>query len=238
MASQIDIWNLALSEIGTSSTVAAANEGSEEAIQCGIWYDTLRQTLLRSAPWAFARRQAPLSTLGSLAQGTSPYPWPYKYAYPPDALRVRYILPPVASAAEGSSGAPSRVNRFIPAYDKNIYEQPIKVLLGTVRDAQAVYIVDVTDVAQFDPSFRLALAAMLAYKVCMSLSGNVNLRADFRAAADMAVVSARAADGNEAMPTTDHVPDWITARSGGYAPQMFNEIGNWFIPYDTLNWGS
>lgn len=245
MASAIDICNRALSEIGTRSTIASFFEGSEESIQCSLWYDTLRQTLLRSAPWGFAREQVVLSTLGSAEAGTSQYPWPFMFAHPASALRVRYLLPPTPPAGDQSmvqvfgGGSPSRANRFIIGYAKNALDQPIKVVLGTLRNAQAVVINDVTDVALFDPSFNVALSSLLAFKIVISLTGNAGMREQFRASANDMITAARVADGNEAMPTTDHTPDWIAARGDGVAfPFNYSELGNWYIGYDNLDWGS
>lgn len=241
MASEIDIANRALSEIGTRSTIASFSEGSAESEQCALWYDKLRQMLLRAAPWGFARKQATLSALGTLSAGTSQYPWPYKYAYPADALRVRYLLPPTPPIGNMPMfwGGPSRANRFLIGQDVNGLGQPIKVLLATLESAQAVYIADTTDVSLFDPSFDVALTALLSYKLVIPLSGNVAMKSEFRTLADSMITTARVADGNEAMPTTEHTPDWIMARGDGMVyPSMFGELGNWYLGYDNLDWGS
>lgn len=245
MPSSIDICNRALSECGARSTINAFDEGSAEAIQCSLWYDVLRKSLLRVAPWGFAREQVDLSLLGSGEAGTSIYPWPFMYAHPPNALRVRYLLPPSPPAdqqplpfAYGLMG-PSRANRFIIAQARNALDQPIKVVLGTLRDAQAVIVTDTTDVSLFDPLFDLALTALLSYKMVIPLTGNAGMRDQFRASVQDAITSARVADGNEAIPTTDHTPDWISARGDGFAyPNAgMNLLGNWYIGWDDLSWG-
>lgn len=245
MASEIDLCNRALSEIGTRSTISSFSEGSEESIQCALWYDKLRQMLLRAAPWGFARELVTLSALGSASAGTSQYPWPYMYAHPTEALRVRYILPPTPPVGDQTmfdlfqQQGPSRHNRFIISGARNALLQPIKVVLATLKDAQAVIISDVTDVSLFDPSFDVALSALLSFKLCIPLSGNVAMRQDFRATAESMITAARVADGNEAMPTTDHTPDWISARGDGTVyPFNFSEMGNWYLGYDNLDWGS
>jgi hypothetical protein len=129
MSSPIDICNRALSDIGARANITSFSENSAAAQQCALWYDHLRKALLRGAHWNFARAQVELSPLGDLASGTSPYPWPFKYTYPPDALKVRYVLPP--TPASGSLDplfcTPSRNNRFLPINDLDPeYEPPAK----------------------------------------------------------------------------------------------------------------
>ena len=82
--SPIDIANMALAEIGTRSSITAFDDGSVEGYQAGLWYDQLRQMLLRTAPWGFSRGQLVLTQLGDLVpDATAPYPYLFKYAYPP-----------------------------------------------------------------------------------------------------------------------------------------------------------
>lgn len=249
MPSPIDICNMALSEIGTRSTIAAFDEGSAESEQCSVWYDSLREMLLRAAPWGFSRAQANLALLGTLGENTSPNPWPYKYLYPADALRVRYMLPPqpnnsglIPNDALLSYCGPSRANRFIIGNDLDEFSNQRKVVLTNVKDTQAVYIIDVQDVSLFDASFRIALVGLLAFKLVIPLTGNAGMRRDFALSAQDAINSARAADGNEAISSTDHTPDWISARGGDsgnpYADPLWGQLGSWFVGWDNISWGS
>lgn len=257
MTSIIDICNRALSEIGTQSTIASLDEESNEAIQCKLWYDNQRQGLLRSAPWGFARRQVVLSQTGDLyPDDTSPYPWLWKYTYPADCLKFRYILAPplIAPGAitppqvgVGIQGpwncTPSRTNRFIIVADVDQYGVQSKALVSNVYTAIGVYTLDVTNPDLFDTNFESALAASLAYKLVIPLSGNVGVREQFKESAKDAIMNARANDGNEAIPTSDHTVDWIAARvSGGWdgsftysaGPQWGQCFGGW----DNMNgWG-
>jgi hypothetical protein len=59
-----------------------------------------------------------------------------------------------------------------------------------------------------------------------------------------AVMEARAADGNEAIPTSDHTADWIQIRErqgfgfGDSGAFSFPEIGQWWGGYDDMGWGA
>jgi hypothetical protein len=214
----------------------------------------MRQALLRAAPWGFSRGQAVLSLLGSLTDTPpgAPYPWGFKYLYPPSCLKVRYLLPPTPNninqveglqQAWGSYFRPSRSNRFIIANETDVGGNQRRVVLSNLCQAQVVYVLDVTDVSLFDPLFSDALSAALSAKLVIPLSGNVQMRPQFIQSAQDAILQARAADGNEAMPTTDHTPDWIAARGvwvdnflGGWGP--FGPMqGDWLVGWDNLNWG-
>ena len=129
MTSFVDIANRALSALGTRSSIAALNEGSNESISASKWIDTTRRQVLRMAPWNSCRNYNTL-TLVAAAPGTPenpspgstlwqkgqpPPPWNYEYAYPSDCLRPIFIVPqfntgfspgiPITTAVTG--GAPA-----------------------------------------------------------------------------------------------------------------------------------
>lgn len=128
MTANVDIANRALSSVGTRSTIASLGENSNEAIQCNLLLEPLRDELLRMAPWNCGTNWENLSlicaapgtpenpTAGSSVweKGIPPPPWSYEYAYPSDCLRPIYIVPqfttgfasgvPITTAVTG--GAP------------------------------------------------------------------------------------------------------------------------------------
>lgn len=249
------ICNMALSDIGSRVLIVNfTTDTTPAAVQCRLWYDTMRQALLQAAPWAMARRVAPLVQLALLSDVPMPtdmYPWLVKYTYPVDCLRVNYILPPpLPPLPDGTPnvsggpiftnpwGMPSRTNRFIPSYDAN-NGAPRKVLLSNLLSAYMVYVVDLIDPTFFDSSFVKALAAALSYKLVMPTSGNVGMKSLYAKIADDEITKARVKDANEAIPSTDHMPDWIAGRGfdapaatiGGFA------LGEWYNGWIDMNWG-
>lgn len=243
MTSQIDICNRALAVAGTRSTIDSFDEGTAESIQAALWYDTTRQELLRAAPWSFARATGVLSQLGSAQAGMSQYPWPYMYAYPVDCMKARYVLGPTPVAGGDQplwcDSGPSRANKFlIGSALVGVPPQRVRVLLSNRDQAQLVYTADIQDVGMFDPLFQGALVQLLASRFAIPLSGNVGMRAQFLQSANDAVTVARAADGNEAMTSTDHVPDWISARMvGGFEASGDFPYGTWYSGFDNVSWG-
>jgi len=249
-----EICNQALSDLGSRVLIVDfAADTTPVAVQCRLWYDTMRQALLQAAPWGLARRIAPLvqlALLSDIPMPTDMYPWLVKYTYPADCLRVNYILPPpLPPLPDGTPnvsggpvfsnpwGMPSRANRFIPSYDAN-NGVPRKVLLSNLLNAYAVYVGDVTDPTFFDASFSKALVAAMSYKLVMPVTGNVTMKSLFAKVAEDEITKARVKDGNEAIPTSDHIPDWIATR--GLSPSYANvggfNLGQWYDGWCDINW--
>lgn len=246
MSSPVSICNKALSEIGARASIVNLDELSKEAKACKLHYDDVRRSLLRAAHWGFARTQRNLTLLGSAEAGTSQHPWLYMYAYPSDCLKMRYLLPQPTEGAIDSEvvligdtwqgvmvPGPSRANRFLIANNDGQ-----KVILTNLRNAIGVYTGDISNVEQFDQGFEGALTMALAAKLTIPVTGNVGMKSNFEQLAFVAVQDARASDGNEAIATTDHTPDWIRARSDGvYAADPLRNIGYWYAPWDNVSWG-
>src|SRR5687768_843028 len=87
-SSVIGIYNQALSALGLDADVQDVAEDSPESRTCNLFYEDVRDQVLRDFPWPFARKVAVLA----LVAGT-PNEWGYQYRYPSDALAIRRILP-------------------------------------------------------------------------------------------------------------------------------------------------
>lgn len=253
MTSPTDVCNRALSEIGARTIISDLNEVSPAGVQCKLQYDTMRQQLLRAAPWGFARKTVVLSTLG-LATDTppaAPYPWLAKYLYPTDCLKMRYILPPPIPPIDPTTVPdvsvqnlfavpwcmPSREWRYLVSLDDTV-SPARRVIVANIIQALAVYTANVTDPDLFDPLFENALVMALANKLVIPLSGNVAMKASYAQLAQAAITDARVADGNEAVPSTDHTPDWIAGRfAGGYPFTGTQSLGDWYGGWDNIAWG-
>lgn len=117
MYSPTDIANLALDAIGSEFVLGDIEDGTDAAQVCLRNYPECRTTLLRGAHWQFARKQQPLFLLAD-ATGNTPgvptnaiVPWVYEYAYPDDAVAVRFIpyQPSNPGAPPGNISIPPNV---------------------------------------------------------------------------------------------------------------------------------
>lgn len=224
-SSVVEICNLALSAMGTRSTISDISEGSAEARQCALHYDAARDAVLAAAHWNFARKQVALALLKDATLATPddvPQPWLYEYAYPSDAIQARYMMSTIDTSAASSmfgvaspgvsqlTGSPIR---FLISLDVDDNGNDVKVILSNQEDAQLVYTKRVIDPNLFDSTFVQAFAYYLASKLVIALSGDKQLARDMFSVADRVTTQARVTNGNEGGPTViDHLPDWLRVR--------------------------
>lgn len=124
------------------------------------------------------------------------------------------------------------------------------IILSNVPQATLVYTRLVLDIEEWDPLFAGAMDATLAAKLAMVVVEDKKfarvLRDEQIAIAKEAIKQARIADGNEGWSTTDHMPDWITARSssgygigwggwGGFGAGVFDNIGLLWGGWDSMS---
>ena len=222
--------------IGARATVTSINpsDGSPAANACATFYTPVTQMLLRAAHWNTARKQVFLTLLkqlylstGQLSTNPPPQPCWYEYAVPADSLKARFILrscpPNAVSPPLTTGGTPYPVPpllagfaRFTPALDTDANGNPIKVILTNQNQAQLVYTADISQVPDlWDSQFHIAASASLAAYLVNPLARNAELAKEMVAIAQSSIAAARATDGNESLPTQDHLPDWISIRMTG-----------------------
>ena len=115
MTAEVDIANMALSALGTRSSIAALNENSPEARASALWIDKVRDEVIRLAPWVSVRNFINLSLICAAPgtpenpvqgeftwqKGIPAPPWFYEYAYPSDCLKALYIVPQFTTGFAG-----------------------------------------------------------------------------------------------------------------------------------------
>lgn len=184
MTSQVEIYNMALSNIGISETVQSMEERSKARVTCSRFWEIARDAVLAQFPWAFA------TTYQSLAQiGTPPRGWLYQYQYPTDCLKAMYITP------AGSTRRPMSMEHQ-PDF-KTAFGEGGQIILSNTPDAELAYIVRVTDEGRFPPLVVEALAWKLATLIAMPMAAQRTIAESAGAAYVQAWQVAGAADLNE-----------------------------------------
>jgi hypothetical protein len=241
MTGRVDLVNRALQALGTRSTIASMDEGSNESNNASLVYDAARQECIRAAPWNFASATATLSLLKA-APGTvetplwptsgmwsNAYPppgWSFEYAYPSDCLRARKVVSnwstpqgsaaPIYPIAAGSAmplwDLPGV--RFAVTTDKDVDGNSMTVILANIDQAIGCYLRDIAIEDLFDPLFTDAMVYALAGKLANSLTGDKGLSKEMFQIANAKIMEARAADANEGITVLDHEADWITQGHG------------------------
>ena len=185
MASDVDICNLALAQLGDSASVQSINppDQSAQAAHCARFYPIARDALLAMHTWGFATARV------QLAQVSNSFPqWQYAYAPPSDALDYLAVLDP-AAADDYSVGlqmagtlpypAPTGVGITTPQPFQVESINGDEVILANQANALLRYTRAVSDTAEFSPLFVQGLATLLA----SHLAGPVLKGAEGRAAA-------------------------------------------------------
>jgi hypothetical protein len=156
MASEVDICNGALNQLG-ASTILSLTEDSKNARLCNARYTQIRDSIFRSHLWNCLMKRV------ELAKDTATPSWGFSYQFtlPADCLRVVTILN--------------------YDYDYKIEGRKILANHGTVK---IQYVARITDPNQYDELLRecisAGLAADIAYGITSSNPVSSNMYALFQ----------------------------------------------------------
>lgn len=216
MATEVDICNLALANLGDNATVASINppEGSAQAEHCARFYPIARDALLEMHAWGFATKRVQLALLAS------GWPeWDYGYAQPSDAINIIAVLPSDATDdySQASASVPvSAGGSYVPqAYSCEINTAGVPVILTDQINAVLRYTASVTDPANFSPLFTTALSWMLASMLAGPLlKGEAGAAESKRclAAAMQLLSQAVESDASQRRINPAHRVQWIAGR--------------------------
>jgi hypothetical protein len=222
MASEVDICNQALANLGDSATVASINppEGSAQAEHCQRFYPLARDTLLDMHNWGFATRRAALAQLTN--ESTE---WAYAYAVPINTINV-IAIHPAGATSDYSVGVPvssqwqesgtSEIGIYTPQdFSVETNSSGAEVILTNVADAWARYVVQVTDTAKFSPLFTEALIWLLSSKLAGPVIKGAEGRGEARACMQIFKEffgKAAESDANQQRHTVKQSVGWMVNR--------------------------
>lgn len=198
LVSKVDIFNMALGHIGISNLIELESETTPEAKQIRLWYPTTRRTILQAYPWSFARQRA------YLAEHSEDPPegvWAYRYVYPSECLKARFIENPAGPQADP-----------VPFELEMSSNGEEKTLLTDLEDAKLVYTFDQAAISTYSESFVMALSALLASNICQGLTVKREFRSDALALYQGLLTVAASQDANEGQSSPPRDADAITAR--------------------------
>lgn len=124
MATLLEIYNLALGNLGIQRAILLTTEDTNEAIACNRFYDQALESALTDFPWPFATKWAALTLINNTSVAP-PVPltpladWEYAYTYPADCLQLRSLVPKTGSARPPSGWShqirvPYAVGQYTP----------------------------------------------------------------------------------------------------------------------------
>ena len=222
MASEVDVCNAALGELGDNATVASISppSGSIQAVHCARFYPIARDALLEMHNWGFALKRVSLALLAE----TPPSSWLYVYDAPSDVVNFLAVVDP--NAADDYSSGISQYGNVSGSFNNiGIYTtQPFavevdaagnQVIYSNQPNAVLRYSGRVTDTTTFSPLFIEGLTKLLKSK----LAGPVIKGAEGRAEAKSALQEfqgwfalATVSDANQRRVKPAQSVDWIVNR--------------------------
>lgn len=202
MASQVDIFNLALSNIAAKSRVNSLTEDSNERKVCSVHYENAREIVLEDHDWNFASFYETLALLKESSDTVPPpLPWLYQYDYPSTCIKAREITRQLDSEAP----VPFKVDLNDSVTGKVIHTDKQEAILR--------YTKRITNPTLFTPRAVEALAWKLATLIAITLTGNLKLKQNAEEAYTRAIIDAKASNFNENVNRKASDPSLISARS-------------------------
>jgi hypothetical protein len=209
--SKVRIGNMALSHIGTDSTIESFTETSAEAKEVELWYDYSRLQTLASYDWSFARKRL---TLATHSDDPPDGVWAYRYQYPSDCTKFRKIQNPTGSPLV-TFQADTDVSNAEDAIPFDVEISPslgTKSILTDLNEAVGVYTFDQEAPELFSPFFVEMLSRALATHLCYALTGNIELKKQITLEFAQMSRLAPSMDANEQVERPPRDSDWIRGR--------------------------
>lgn len=200
MASRIDIWNTALSNLGHKAAIADPDEASAEANHCRRFYPLALNMALERFAWSFATRRIVLAEVDNPVDH-----WTFAYALPNPCIAARAVLPPECTD-----------DTFEQEYAIEASDTGDAILYTNQEDAVLKYTTLVEDTTKFTPLFVLAVAADLASLLVGPIPKDPKKRMEMQQLAIYYTGLAAAADANNGMRSdkvSSFVPSHMQARS-------------------------
>lgn len=188
MYSQTSIANLALAYLG-QAPIASLQQNNEQARWLSLFYEPVRDEVLRTHDWAFATVEKPLVQLAGSAEDGQ-----FIYAYPTDALFIRRVY------------SPQNPHTPVPFEEQFKADSHARVLVTPIEHACVRYTRKMTDETQYDPAFVKCFALALACDAALALTGDVNLSASLQRKYTLYLEEARRSNMSEGAfvsPQTD-----------------------------------
>lgn len=212
MATDIDICNLALDELGQTTTIGSLAERTKFGVLCARHYPQVVNELLAAHPWPFARKAVALELTSD-----TPLPgWLLQYAYPTDCVRAWRICD-----ADGLRQHWREMSSFVDPLDYRIGLQaiPFEVVAGTQRscivtDLEQAYLFYTArmDESRFPPLFTRAVVTALSARLAMPITVAPQLAQGAEQKAQVAFLVAAAEGFNESQPDPEQTTPSVGVR--------------------------
>lgn len=168
MATQVEICNIALSQLGANLINSLDERGTEQTLIKAFW-DTARVSLLNTHPWNFAIKRVELAR----DLGIPTYEFKYQFTLPPDCLRVLQV------------------------YRDGDYRLEGRKIITNSTTCLIKYVGDITDTSIWSASFVAAMAARVRFDLAYPITKDSNQVAIAKSLLDSQLQQSRQIDGSE-----------------------------------------
>lgn len=200
MASMIDVFNMALSNIAARAFVQSLTEDSNERKYCSANIDNAMESVLEDHDWGFASSYENLALLKKYNDASPPpKPWLYQYSYPTLCIKVREIV----RLSDNNNEIPFKID----------LSNDIKVIHTDIENAILRYTKRISNTSLFSSRATEALAWKLSTRIVIPLSHNLKLKQNAELSYLNALAEAKTADFNENVNRPEREPELILARS-------------------------
>lgn len=175
VTSVTEIQNAALIKLG-AEVINSEDDDSKRARLVKVSYPLMRDLVLRSHPWKFARGRAALSPLDPKPDNF----WEFRYVYqlPADCLRI----------------IETNLGEFAHWDTEDTY------FLCNESTATIKYIRQITNVTKYEANFVEVLAWFIAADIAYALAQNVSLKQAMEMGRDKALAPARSFNAQQGSP--------------------------------------
>lgn len=160
MATEVDICNQALRQIGQATITSITAPSNQTERDCAIYFPIARDIVLVATRWDFATKRKALvaTTVPDVYEDM----WDYAYTLPADSISPQSIHKPNSVIPRDSATRRTDAGTLI--------------ILTNVEDAELRYTVSVTDPTWFDTSFINAVAFKLASLLSVPLRQDAEIK--------------------------------------------------------------
>lgn len=198
MASEVDICNIALNNLGASN-ITSLSEDSKAGRLCNQRYEFARDTVFRAHPWNCLIQRIELAQ----ETDTPAFGFSYQYTLPADPFCLR-----VLTMWTGLT------NSYEAAYDNGdvMFKIEGRRLLTNESTVKIIYIARVTDPNEYDSLLIETIAARMSAELCYAITGSASLVGPTAQAYETKLKEARFVDATEGMPDRILSDTFIDAR--------------------------
>lgn len=217
MASQIDIWNNALSEVA-AERVNSTDEASLQAAECRRIWPGLVDEFLSWTAWECQYARVVLASEANDRAGE----WLYRYAKPADMAEIIEIVPAYAAGLTIAPGAGPFATPQIRALGRLPYTLSDTSIYTNVADAALAYVSSTLQVGRILPAARRALELELASRLAVPIKKSREMKGDLIKQAELARSRAVAEHMNRTYSyDTNFISAAQFARAGYQEPGLY-----------------